>query len=128
MSTSSTPWFPAAKLSRISMSAALTAAAPDSGSRVSNSSTGSGRAAANSAASSSWASGLTADLDGRERPVLAHGESTPFRQLEQRDEGRQHVHERGPLPDHVPPPEGLPLAEQALDSRGGALDVERPRD
>src|SRR5436309_3117912 len=62
ISISSTPWSPVAKAFRSSTRAARTAAAPACGSRVTNSSTVSGRAEANSAASTSFARGLTADL------------------------------------------------------------------
>src|SRR2546422_1602897 len=55
-------------------SAARIVPSPACGSSEHSSSTVSGRDAANRAASSSFASGLTADHDGAERPVLVRSE------------------------------------------------------
>src|SRR5881628_543134 len=127
ISISSTPWSPVANASRSSARAPRTAAAPACGSSVSNSSTVSGRAEAYSAASTSFASGLTADLNRGERPRLVNVQGAALGELEQGDEGGQDVHECGTLPHDVAPPERRPLGEQRLNALGRALHVERPR-
>src|SRR5256885_723900 len=75
ISTSSTLWSAAANASPSSASAACTATSPAPGSSVRSSSTVSGRDDANSAASNSFARGLTADLGLGERalPMDAQG-------------------------------------------------------
>src|SRR5438034_5733447 len=70
ISTSSIPWSWAAYTARISASPVWTAPSPACGSSVDSSPTVSGRDDANSAASSSFARGLTLDHDRGERPVL----------------------------------------------------------
>src|SRR5437870_9566770 len=125
ISTSSTPWSPVANASRISTRAARTAAAPACGSSVWISSTVSGRAEANSAASTSFASGLTADLKRGERPLLVHVQRAALGELEQGDERGQDVHERGTRPHDVAPPERRALREQRLNALGRALHVEQ---
>src|SRR5256886_7468143 len=123
ISMSSTPWSPAANPSRSSAKAPRTAAAPACGSRVSNSSTVSGRADANSAASTSFARGLTADLNRGERPLLVNVQRATLGELEQSDERGQDVHDRGTLPHDVAPPERGPLGEQPLYALCRALLV-----
>src|SRR3989454_10305276 len=127
ISISSTPWSPVANASRSSVRAPRTAAAPACGSRVSNSSTVSGRADANSAASTSFARGFTTDLNRGERPHLVNVQGAALGELQQGDEGGQHVHEGGTLPYDVAPPERRPLGEQRLNALGRALHVERDR-
>src|SRR5207253_885020 len=83
----------------------------DCGSRVMSSSTVSGRAEANSADSTSFASGFTADLNRGERPLLVNVQRAALGELEQGDEGGQDVHERGTLPHNVAPPERRTLRE-----------------
>src|SRR5436189_15034 len=100
---------------------------PASGSSVARSSSVSGRLAANSAASSSCASGLTTDHHGGERFGLLHLAGPTLGELEQGDERRQDLHHPRPGPDHVDPPELLALGEQRGDPRGRAFDVQRPR-
>src|SRR5437667_10912619 len=109
------------------MSAARTAVAPTAGSSVRSSSTGSGRAAANSAASTSFARGLTADLKRGERALLVNVQRAAFGELEQGDERGQDVHDRGTLPHNVAPPERRPRGEQRLNARRRPFHVERPR-
>src|SRR2546422_6399581 len=127
ISTSSTPWSPVANAFRSSAKAPRTAASLACGSRVTSSSTVSGRAEANSADSTSFASGLTADLNRGERPLLVNVQRAALGELEQGDEGGQDVHDRGTLPHNVAPPERRPLREQRLNPLGRALHVERPR-
>src|SRR5439155_15002058 len=127
ISISSTPWSPVAKASRSSARAARTAAVPACGSRVSNSSTVSGRAEAYSAASTSFARGLTADLNRSERPLLVNAQGAALGELEQGDEGGQDIHDCGTLPYDVAPREHRALREQRLNALGRALHVERPR-
>src|SRR3989441_1227314 len=121
ISTSSTPWPPVAYVSRTSASAARTVPSPACGSSEHSSSTVSGREAANRAASSSFASGLTADHDGAERPVLVELEGAALGELEQRDEGGEHVHDGGARPHDVPPGELLAPGQQRVDFRRRAL-------
>src|SRR5437667_1705 len=83
ISTSSTPWSWATYASRISASPAWTAASPACGSRVRSSPTVSGRDDANSAASSSFARGLTLDHDRGERPLLRDAQGAALGELEQ---------------------------------------------
>src|SRR2546429_1646783 len=111
ISTSSTPWSRAANASRSSASAACTATSPSPGSSVRSSSTVSGRDDANSAASNSFARGLTADLDRGERSLLMYAQGPALGQLQQRDEHRQHVDDRGPLSHDVEPAELRALGE-----------------
>src|SRR5213592_2119536 len=125
ISTSSTPWSPVANASRISARAARSAVAPACGSSVWISSTVSGRAEANSAASTSFASGLTADLNRGERPLLVHVQRAALGELEQGDEGGQDVHDRRTFPHDVAPPEHRTFREQRLNPLGRALHVER---
>src|SRR5438552_126474 len=127
ISISSTPWSPVANASRSSARAARTAAVPAGGSSVSRSSTVSGRAEANSAASMSFARGLTADLNQGERPLLVNVQRTALRELEQGDERGQDVHDRGTLPHDVAPPERRPLAEPRLNALRRPFHVQRPR-
>src|SRR6266404_1440402 len=127
ISISSTPWSPVANASRSSASAPRTAAAPACGSRVSSSSTVSGRADANSAASTSFARGLTTDLNRGERPLLVNVQRAALGELQQGDERGQDIYDGGPLPHDVAPAEHRPLGEQRLDALGRALHVERPR-
>src|SRR5256712_3033351 len=103
ISTSSTPWPPVAYVSRTSLSATRTLPSPACGSSAHSSSTVSGRDAANSAASSSFASGLTADHDGAERPVLVKPERAALGELQQRDEGGEYVHDLRTRSHDVPP-------------------------
>src|SRR5690242_10415071 len=105
ISISSTPWSAAAKVSRSSARALRTAAAPACGSRVSNSSTVRGRADANSAASTSFARGLTMDLNRGERPLLVNVQRAALGELQQGDERGQDIYDAGPLPHDVAPPE-----------------------
>src|SRR6266581_2477385 len=126
ISISSTPWSSAAYASRISRRAVRTAVSPACGSRVSRSSTVSGRDAANSAASSSRARGLTLDQDRLEGSGLPELERPALGELQQGDEGGEHVHDGRPFADHVEPLELLALGEQRLDPRRGALHIERP--
>src|SRR5205809_3084835 len=116
ISISSTPWSSAAYASRISRRAVRTAASPACGSRVSRSSTVSGRDAANSAASSSRARGLTLDQDRLEGYGLPERERPALGELQQGDEGGEHVHDGRPFADHVEPLELLALGEQRLRS------------
>src|SRR6266702_1745297 len=125
ISTSSTPWSPVANASRSSAKAPRTAVAPACGSRVASSSTVSGRAEANSAASTSFASGLTADLNRGERPLLVNVQRAALGELEQGDEGGQDVHDRRTFPHDVAPPEHRTFREQRLNPLGRALHVER---
>src|SRR5256712_12752449 len=115
ISTSSTPWPPVAYVPRPSLSAARTVPSPACGSSEHSSSAVSGRDAANRAASSSFASGLTADHDGAERPVLVDLERAALGELEQRDEGGEHVHDRRAGSHDVPPRELLAPGQQRLD-------------
>src|SRR6266851_1869030 len=96
-------------------------------SRVTSSSTVSGRADANSAASTSFARGLTTDLNRGERPLLVNVQRAALRELQQGDERGQDIYDGGPLPHDVAPAEHRPLGEQRLDALGRALHVERPR-
>ena len=73
-----------------------TSARVASASRVDSSSTVSGRAALKSAASSSWASGVTGDHHRRERRGLSEADDAALGQLEQGQQGGEHVHDRGP--------------------------------
>src|SRR2546426_510818 len=91
ISTSSTPWSWVAYASRISARPARTASSPAPCSSVTSSPTVSGRDDANSAASSSFARGLTPDHDGSERAVLRQPQRAALGELEQRDEGGEHV-------------------------------------
>src|SRR2546423_7325872 len=116
ISISSTPWSPVANASRSSARAARTAAVPAGGSSVSSSSTVSGRADANSAASTSFARGLTADLNRGERPLLVNLQRAALGQLEQGDERGQDVHDRGTLPHDVVPPARRAGGEQRLNA------------
>src|SRR5467141_3273525 len=127
ISISWTPWSPVAHASRSYASEPCTADPPACGSRVSSSSTVSGRADANSAASKSFASGLTTDLNRGERPLLVNVQRAALGQLQQGDERGQDIYDGGPLPHHVAPAEHRPLGEQRLDALGRALHVERPR-
>src|SRR2546430_12337918 len=95
ISTSSTPWSAAANASRSSASAAWTAASPAAGSSVRSSSTVSGRDDANSAASNSFARGLTADLDRGEASLLEHAQGPTLGELQQTDEAGEDVHQGG---------------------------------
>src|SRR4051794_23418090 len=88
----------------------------------------SGRAAEKSAASSSWASGLTGDHHGREGRRLRDTEEASLGQLEQREERGEQIDDRGTGTERVAPPDLFALEQQELDARRGALDVERPRD
>src|SRR5204863_2008675 len=126
ISTSSTPWSWAAYASRISASAAWTAVSPACGSSVPSSPTVSGRDDANSAASSSFARGLTLDHERGERPLLRHAQGAALGELEQRDERGQDVHDRGTVSHNVEPAAALSRGQQPLDPRGGAFHVERP--
>src|SRR3989454_502105 len=127
ISTSSIPWSWAAYVPRISASPAWTAPSPACGSSVDSSPTVSGRDDANSAASSSFARGLTLDHDRSERSVLREPQRAALGQLEQRDERGQDVHERGTLPHDLQPATALALRQERLNPRRGALDVERAR-
>src|SRR3989441_3584146 len=127
ISTSSTPWSWVAYASRISARPARTASSPAPCSSVTSSPTVSGRDDANSAASSSFARGLTPDHDGSERAVLRQPQRAALGELEQRDEGGEHVHQRGALPHHVEPADLLAPGEQRLDPGDRALHVERAR-
>src|SRR3989475_8528280 len=127
ISTSSTPCPPVAYVSRTSLSAARTVPSPACGSSEHSSSTVSGRDAANRAASSSFASGLTADHDGAERPVLVELEGAALGELEQRDERGEHVHGGGARPHHVPPREFLAPGQQRVDFRRPPFHVEGAR-
>src|SRR5439155_5277289 len=97
----------------------------DCGAWVTSSSTVSGRAEANSAASTSFASGLTADLNRGERPLLMNVQRAALGELEQGDEGGQDVHDRRTFPHDVAPPEHRTFREQRLNPLGRALHVER---
>src|SRR2546428_5093023 len=127
ISTSSTPWPPVAYVSRTSLSAARTVPSPACGSSEHTSSMVRGRDAANRAASSSFASGLTADHDGAELPVLVELERAALGELEQRDEGGERVHDRRARAHDVPPRELLAPGQQRLDLRRRAFHVERAR-
>src|SRR5207247_10529342 len=108
----STGWIPgawSAYAARISARPACTAPSPACGSSVDSSPTVSGRDDANSAASSSFARGLTLDHDRGERPVLREPQRASLGQLEQRDERGQDVHERGTLPHDLQPAAALAL-------------------
>src|SRR5213593_3750898 len=94
ISINSTPWSLVANAFRSSASAVRSAVAPACGSRVASSSTVSGRAEANSAASTSFASGLTADLNRGERPLLVNVQRAALGKLEQGDESGQVDHDR----------------------------------
>src|SRR3989442_1369085 len=122
ISTSSTPWPPVAYVSRTSLSAARTVPSPACGSSEHSSSTVSGRDAANRAASSSFASGLTADHDGAERPVLVDLERAALGELEQRDEGGEHVHDRRAGSHDIPPRELLAWRD-VVGARATVVDV-----
>src|SRR5881392_27215 len=126
ISTSSTPWSAAAKPSRSSASAAWTAASPAVGSRVRSSSTVSGRDDANSAASNSFARGLTADLDRGEGSLLVHAQGPTLGELQESDEHGEHVDECGTRAHDVQPAELRALDEQRLQLRGRPLHIERP--
>src|SRR5437762_6622166 len=124
ISTSSIPWSWSAYAARISARPACTAPSPACGSSVDSSPTVSGRDDANSAASSSFARGLTLDHNRGERPVLGESQRATPGQPQQRDERGQDVHERGPLPHDLQPAEARTLRQQRLNPRRGALDVE----
>src|SRR2546422_1375231 len=126
ISISSPPWSPVANASRSPASAPRTAAAPACGSRVASSSTVSGRAEANRAASISCARGLTPDLNRGERPLLVNVQRAALGELQQGDERGQDIYDGGPLPHDVAPPELRPPGEQRLDAFDRALHVERP--
>src|SRR2546430_2284791 len=126
ISTSPTPWSAAANPSRSSASAACTAASPAAGSSVRSSSTVSGRDDANSAASNSFARGLTADLDRGEGSLLVHAQGPTLGELQQSDEHGEHVDECGTRAHDVQPADLRALGEQRLELRGRPLHVERP--
>src|SRR5512135_1251039 len=126
ISTSSTPWSPEANAVRNSSRAACSASFPASGSSVASSSSPSGRDAANNAASSSFARGLTPDHHGGERFGLRDLHRAALGQLEQRNEGGQHLDDAGASSDDVVPAERLVLLQEGENPRRRALDVERP--
>src|SRR2546422_1172669 len=126
ISTSSTPCS-SLYAARSSASAVRTALSPAMGSSEPSSSSVSGRDAANSAASSSFARDCTRDHHRTERFGLRQRERAAFGELEEGDKRRQHVHKRCLRADRVAPAERLALGEQRLDPRGRALDVERAR-
>src|SRR2546422_6915362 len=109
--------------------AARTAGSPAVGSSDASSSIVSGRDAANSAASSSFARDCTRDHHRAEWFELRQREGAAFGELEQGDKRRQHIHQRRlwSPPDGVAPAERLALGEQRLDPRRRALDVQRDR-
>src|SRR5256886_2818470 len=125
ISTSSAPWSAAGNPARSSASAACTAASPAAGSGVRSSSTVSGRDDANSAASNSFARGLTADLDRGEGSLLVHAQGPTLGELQQSDEHGEHIDERGTRAHDVQPAELRALGEQRLQLRGRPLHVER---
>src|SRR2546421_91365 len=127
ISTSSTPWSTAANPSRNSASAACTAASPAAGSSVRSSSTVSGRDDANSAASNSFARGLTADLDRGERALLVYAQGPTLGELQQRDEYGQHVDDGGALAHGLQPAKLRALRQQRLQPGGRPFHIQRPR-
>src|SRR6267378_1348573 len=126
ISTSSTPWSSVYELAS-SASAARTAPSLTSGSSDASSSSVSGRDAANNAASSSFARGCTIDHHGAERLLLRQRQGTALRELEQRDERREDIHERRLWANCFRPSERLVFFQQSQDPRGRAFHVERPR-
>src|SRR4051794_30116677 len=102
-----------------------TSASVASGSRVDSSSTVSGREALKSAASSSWASGVTGDHHRREGGRLSQTDGAPLGQLEQGEEHGEEIGDGGARAQRVEPAEFLPFLEQRLDAPGGGLDIER---
>src|SRR5256886_13391894 len=127
ISTSSTPWSRAANTARSSAGAAWTAASPAVGSRVRSSSTVSGRDDANSAASNSFARGLTADLDRGERALLVYAQGPTLGELQQRDEYGQHVDDGGALAHGLQPAKLRALRQQRLQPGGRPFHIQRPR-
>src|SRR5438046_1715390 len=123
ISTSSIPWSWAAYTARISASPVWTAPSPACGSSVDSSPTVRGRDDANSAASSSFARGLTLDRDRGERPALREPPGARLRQachqLTNLPVLEQPAHQPGPLifPLVVPQP---PRQQQLR------LDAEQP--
>src|SRR6188472_4550196 len=75
-----------------------------SGSRAASSSSGMGRPLANSAASSSFASGVTGDLHGGEGTGLTELQLATLGELEQGEQGREHLPRFGIAVQDVTPP------------------------
>src|SRR2546429_9806896 len=111
ISTSSTPWSSPYCDCRAAR-AARTAAAPAAGSSDASSSSVSGRDAANSAASSSFARGLsgcTLDDHRAEWFGLGQSERAALGELEERDKRREDVNDRGLWADDIQPSKLVPL-------------------
>src|SRR5437867_2247997 len=129
ISTSSTPCS-SPYIDRISSMAARTAISPAPWSSDASSSSVSGRDAANSAASSSFARGLlgrTGDDYRAEGFGLRERQRAALGQLEEGDERRQYVDDRGAPAHDVGPAELLPRRQERVDPGGRPFDVERAR-
>src|SRR5437868_8210965 len=103
------------------------AAGEASGSSAASSSGGMGRPLAKSAASSSFASGVTRDLQGGEGTTLMQATLAAARQLEQRQERREHLPRLGAGGADVHPAHVGAQREQPADRVDRAVHVERAR-
>src|SRR5258706_11321789 len=127
ISVSSTPWS-SAYTDRRAARAAWTACSPAGGSNDASSSSVRGREAANSAASSSFVRGCTRNHHRAEGLTLRKRHQAALGELEQGDERRQHIDDRGAAAHDVGPAKLLVVGEESIDLRRRALDVERTRD
>src|SRR5438067_2529992 len=125
ISTSSTPCPSLSLCNRSSSSAELNAALDASGSSGESSSTGTGRALANSAASSSFARVVTGDLNVGKWPRLRHTKLAEPLELEQPEQRRQHLTRRRVLAHHVRPLQPRLDREQRPDDLDRGRHVER---
>src|SRR3954471_1873291 len=115
ISTSSTPWPSTSYDSRISSSAACSCARDASESRVASSSVAIGRALANSAASSSFASGVTRDFHVGEWFRLRHAQLAELGQLEKAEQRRENLPRLGAVFDDVRPHDACLELEHGAD-------------
>src|SRR5690349_7641777 len=127
-STSSTPWPALLYVSRSSSRADCSAAGDASGSRAASSSSGIGRALAKSAASSSLARGFTTDQNGGEGCELCEPELASARELQQREQCREHLPWLGSRRAHVAPSRGRAQREDGTHGRDRTIDIERASD
>src|SRR3954471_10174962 len=127
ISTSSTPWPSTSYDSRISSSAACSSAGDASDSSVASSSVAIGRALANSAASSSFASGVTRDFHVGEWFGLRHFQLTELRQLQEAKKRRKNLPGLGVLPNDLRPEDARFELEHRANNRDGAGDVDGAR-
>src|SRR5262249_39263913 len=113
--------------SRSSSSAACSSAGDASGSRTASSSVAMGLALANSAASSSFASGVTCDLHVGERSGLVHAQLAEFGELEKTKQGRKDLPGFCSALDELRPTDAGSEREHRANDQNCTGNVERSR-